>query len=229
MFKEEHICTYISNTGKGNIFLYSNNIIKSFFDECILELLDNQKYRALLSAYDNYLMEHSVNTAILTAFLALEQDLPKDIAKELVTAALFHDIGKLNIPKNILYKPDRLTEQEWAIMQAHPRIGCALIRPHKPSSLVLDVIRYHHTGFNGKGYPKIGARGCENWDLIQVVTLADAFDAMASKRSYRQRMPLSLIYNEIQKNLGKQFDPISGHFLLGALENMYPAKGMMFI
>lgn len=230
VLKEKFIETYISSCLEKNIFISSNKFIKSFFIECILEVLDDMNYLKLLSTYDDSLAVHSINTAILTVFLSVEQDLPKDIIKELVIGALFHDLGKLYLPKNILYKAGGLTEKEWAIIQTHPNIGYTLMKRYKPTQLVLDIIKYHHSGFNKSGYPKVEARRNMDWDLIQIVALADAFDAMSSKRSYREQMPLTLIHKEIETNLGKQFDPISGHYLLSAIDNfMCPEKGKMLL
>lgn len=120
--------------------------------------------------------------------------------------ALFHDVGKIGIPDTILRKPERLSDQEWAEVRAHPIIGASLLAQMPELDAIRPIILAHHERWDGTGYPN-GIRG----DLIpraaQIIAVADAFEAMTSPRSHRRAVTPDLAVAELRACAGSQFDP----------------------
>lgn len=215
--KQEYLRLEIEQLMKKSLFIGQNEIYQDLYRHVIEQVLNDSKFNCLLQImylYDTHLFEHSINTSLLSMFLALDQQIPSPLCKDLAIGGLFHDLGKVLIPLKILQKTGPLSEDEWRIMKLHPEYGYEIIRAFPVSSLVLEVILYHHCGYILNGYPKIIYSRSEQWQLIQIVTIADAFDAMVSKRTYRKDLPLVDIYREIKNNLGKQFEPVSGNLML---------------
>jgi HD-GYP domain-containing protein (c-di-GMP phosphodiesterase class II) len=117
-----------------------------------------------------------------------------------------HDIGKIGIRDDILLKPGRLSAEEFEKIKEHPVIGANMLSQLGLWDQERQIIRCHHERFDGKGYPD-GLRGEEIPFLARILSLADAYDAMASDRAYRRRMDENLILDIIQKEADAQFDP----------------------
>lgn len=117
-----------------------------------------------------------------------------------------HDIGKINIPKEILIKKMPLNDTEWNMLKEHPQNGVDIIEPVKSLSRVKPIILYHHEKFDGTGYPE-GLKGNEIPYLARILTVVDSFDAMTSNRPYNKRKTYSEGIEELRKWSGKQFDP----------------------
>ena len=154
-------------------------------------------------------MGMTMTQKILAAHAGLENDLVEIIRQ----AGLLHDIGKIGIPDSILTKQGRLTLEEFSIMREHVERSIEMIR-HLPSlDYVIPAVLGHHERFDGRGYP----RGISGEDIpvsARCLTIADAFDAMVSKRSYKNKMPVEQALNEIERNLGTQFDPHLGRLFI---------------
>ncbi|MGA9775064.1 MAG: HD-GYP domain-containing protein, partial [Candidatus Dormiibacterota bacterium] len=121
--------------------------------------------------------------------------------------ALLHDIGKIGVPDAILMKPGPLTDDEWAVMRTHPRLGFEMVADVRQLERAREIILNHHERFDGKGYP----RGLSGEDIpleARVFTIADSFDAMISDRPYRQGMSVAEARAEVRRCSGTQFDPI---------------------
>ncbi len=117
-----------------------------------------------------------------------------------------HDIGKLEIPKEIVHKTSRLTDEEYEIMKQHPVIGEAILKPIKSLQHILPAVRNHHEKWNGTGYPD-SLKG-ENIPIsARIVSLVDSFDAMIEDRPYRKALSMDQAISELRKNAGIQFDP----------------------
>lgn len=120
--------------------------------------------------------------------------------------ALLHDIGKIGVPDAILLKPDRLTDEEWAVMRQHPTLGFNMLRGIFFLAGAAPVVLHHHERFDGGGYPA-GLRGDAIPLGARVFAVADTFDAMTSDRPYRRALPYEVAREEIEKCAGSQFDP----------------------
>ncbi len=162
---------------------------------------------ATIELKDPYTRGHSERVAFYANSLAraLNQYSETELAS-FYNACLLHDIGKVNIPDAILMKPSRLDAEEFEIIKSHPVSGAEAIQKVNGLQRDIDVIKYHHERWDGKGYPD-QLSGEETPLLARVVAIADAFDAMTSSRSYRNALPLEEAYKRILEGKGTQFDP----------------------
>ena len=116
-------------------------------------------------------------------------------------------IGKIGISENILNKPGELTAQEWAEMKKHPDASWRILSGVKEFAELANFVLEHHERWDGKGYPK-GLKGSEISLEARIIALADAYDAMTSKRSYRNALSEDEAVDEIRENAGLQFDKV---------------------
>ena len=130
----------------------------------------------------------------------------KAALNELRTLGLLHDIGKIAIDNSILNKSDRLTKEEWNEIKRHPEIGYRILSSVNDMAELAGFILAHHERWDGKGYPK-GIKGTDIPLQARITAVADAYDAMTSKRAYRDPLPESVAVDELEKNAGTQFDP----------------------
>ena len=119
---------------------------------------------------------------------------------------LLHDIGKVGIPEAILGKTGPLSDDEWEVMRTHPVLGAQIVEPIAFLGDAVEVIRFHHERFDGKGYPE-GRRGRQIPLAARIFAVVDSFDAMTSDRPYRKAMPLDRALEELELGRGTQFDP----------------------
>jgi HD-GYP domain-containing protein (c-di-GMP phosphodiesterase class II) len=128
----------------------------------------------------------------------------KDI-HHIYLAGLLHDIGKIGVSESVLRKRGKLTDEERAVICAHPRIGASILSEIRQMDDIVPGVLCHHERLDGKGYPQ-GLAG-EQIPLIgKIISLADSFDAMTSKRVYRDAMSIRRALSEIEKGIGTQFD-----------------------
>ena len=119
---------------------------------------------------------------------------------------LLHDIGKVGIPVSILTKPGRLSDEEFEIIKRHPTLGAGIMKDFSSIPGVVNGIRYHHERYDGKGYND-GLKGDEIPLEGRIICVADSYDAMSSKRCYRNALSYDFILDELKRNAGTQFDP----------------------
>jgi putative nucleotidyltransferase with HDIG domain len=163
---------------------------------------------ATLELKDPYTRGHSERVASYALFLAKEIDkFSKEEQKSFYYACLLHDIGKVHIPDQILMKPEKLTIEEFEIIKSHPSVGAEAVKNVEGIKDCICVIRSHHERWDGKGYPD-QLKEEEIPLLARVTSIADAFDAMTSSRSYRAAMPVEEAYQRIIDGKGSQFDPM---------------------
>ena len=139
--------------------------------------------------------------------------LTDEYMKDLVVAAPLHDIGKIHVPDAVLNKPGRLTDEEFAIMKAHTTTGEKLLKHAKDElgeyrylTMAVEMATYHHEWWNGKGYP-YGISGTDIPLCARIMAVADVFDALISKRIYKDAMPLEKAYSIIREESGTHFEP----------------------
>lgn len=145
---------------------------------------------------------------------------------DMVVAAPLHDIGKIHIPDAVLNKPGKLTEDEFEIMKGHTTAGEELLAHAKEEfgesgylNTALEMAAYHHEWWNGKGYP-YGISGSEIPLCARIMAVADVFDALTSKRCYKNAMPLEKAYAIIREESGTHFDPVVVEAFFAAVEDI---------
>ena len=151
--------------------------------------------------------EHSRRVASYAAALGEACSLPAERAETLHLAALLHDIGKIAIPQNVLFRAGPLNDDEWGIMRLHPRIGYELLNHFSELDDTANVVYSHHERFDGSGYPR-GLRGCDIPLEARLFSVVDTFDAITSNRPYRVSQSVEYGRSEIGKNKNRQFDPL---------------------
>ena len=160
----------------------------------------------ILEAKDHYTRGHSERVAEYTEKIALRMGFPKGKVDIIKKVAQLHDIGKLSIQQTILNKTGKLTEEEWKIIQSHPIVGEDILKPIVFDQELLNLVRSHHERYDGKGYPD-KLEGEEIDIFAQIVSVADAYDAMSSARAYRLAFNKEKVIEELQRNSGTQFNP----------------------
>ncbi len=121
-------------------------------------------------------------------------------------AALLHDVGKIGIDESIINKKGRLTEEEYEVIKQHPVMGNQILSSINEYPYLSIGAHYHHERYDGKGYPD-KLKGEDIPEIARIISVADAYDAMSSNRSYREAIPQQLVREEIIKGAGTQFDP----------------------
>jgi len=160
-----------------------------------------------LEARDVYTRGHSQRVSEVSMMIGERMGLTAEALEELRVGTILHDIGKIGVPDSILNKPGRLTDEEFHIMKSHPVIGYEICSPLGLSEGVLMIIRNHHEKLDGSGYPD-GLKGGELPLSLRIVCVADAFDAMSSRRPYRHVMAMNRVLAELSAGAGVQFDPV---------------------
>ena len=156
--------------------------------------------------YDNYTFTHMVNVSILTMGQARALGIEGRLLREFGLSALMHDIGKVRTPKEILNKPEKLTDTEFDIMRRHVVDGAEILRRTPEMPILAPVVAFeHHLRNDGSGYPVGAHRTTLNLGTM-LCSIADVYDAMRSQRSYQQAFPTDRILAVLQRNDGTQFD-----------------------
>jgi putative nucleotidyltransferase with HDIG domain len=155
---------------------------------------------------DPFVVEHSRHVARYAAMMATELGFPPARIQLVYQAGLIHDIGKLAIPEAILFKPGRLTQEEYEVIKEHVTAGADLLDDFQSLQSVATFVRHHHERFDGRGYPDKLA-GEEIPMEARILALADAVEAMASDRPYRKGSTVDAILHEVEQLAGTQFDP----------------------
>ncbi len=159
-----------------------------------------------LEIHDRYTGGHSEEVALLSQQIARELGLNEDKIKDAYWAGLVHDIGKLLIPKAILNKETKFTQKDYELIKKHPRWAYKLLKESKRLDKIAEYVLYHHERWDGMGYPE-GIAG-QNIPLIsRILTVADSYSAMTSKRAYHKALDQKAAKVELQNNAGEQFDP----------------------
>ena len=162
-----------------------------------------------IDAKDPYTRGHSERVSTYAKMLAEAANLGPEIIEQASRCGKVHDIGKINVPGDILRKPARLTDEEFAQITVHPEVSYKILYPIPQMRDVLPGVLEHHEKWDGSGYPnklvgeKISVLG-------RIICIADCFDAMTTTRSYRPAREVGEVLVEIEKCLGKHFDPKLG-------------------
>ena len=159
-----------------------------------------------IDAKDEYTNGHSIRVGYYSKVIAENMGMNSDEVDNIYYIALLHDIGKIAIPDSILNKPGRLTDEEFAVMKSHTTRGAKILKGISTIPQIIEGAKSHHEKFDGSGYPE-GLSG-ENIPFVaRIICCADCFDAMASKRVYKEPFSLEKIISEFERCAGTQFDP----------------------
>lgn len=159
-----------------------------------------------IEASDEYTRGHSDRVTKLAIQIAKQLELGRADIDTLKFACILHDVGKIGIIKEVLNKPDKLTEAEFNIIKMHPALGEEIIAPVAFLAPIRPTVRHHHERFDGRGYPD-GLKGENIPYLSRIIAVADTYDAMTSERPYRPALSTELALAEIKRCSGTQFDP----------------------
>ena len=158
-----------------------------------------------IDAKDNYTNGHSTRVAEYSKEIAKRYGYSPERQEEIYMMGLLHDVGKIGIPDEIINKPGRLSDEEFAIIKEHPEKGAKILSSVPEMPKLATGARWHHERFDGRGYPD-GLKGDEIPEEARIIAVADAYDAMTSSRSYREKMPVENVISELKKGMGTQFD-----------------------
>ena len=170
-----------------------------------------------IDAKDPYTHGHSSRVAEYSRKLAEMKGKSKSECTDIYFAALLHDVGKIGIPANIINKPGKLTDEEYEIIKQHTAKGAQILQSISEYPSLSICTLSHHERYDGKGYPH-GLKGTEINETARIVAVADAYDAMTSKRSYRDPIPQQKVREELVKGVGTQFDPEYAKLMLHLID-----------
>lgn len=186
-----------------------------------LERISMQIVKALsgaVDAKDTYTNGHSLRVAEYSKEIARRAGLSKEMQDDIYMMGLLHDVGKIGVPDAIINKPAHLTEEEFAVIRNHPVMGARILKNIKDFPKLITGARWHHERYDGKGYPD-GIAGEEIPLEARIIAVADAYDAMSSRRSYRDVLSQEVVRLEIETGKGTQFDPVMTEIVLSMIDD----------
>ena len=191
---------------------------KEQLEQAYLDMVQTLRYT--VEAKDTYTRGHSDRVSEYSVLIGEKLGLPEDQIKTLRIGGLFHDIGKIGIPDSILLKPGKLTDDEYSEIKNHPSIGAHILGSAKIFQDIIPIVKHHHEKYDGNGYPS-KLEGEEIPYLARITAVADTFDAMTSRRSYRGPIDVEQVKEEIKRCEGTQFDPQIAEVFLDILNNEF--------
>ncbi len=188
---------------------FQNNLFRKEEAKKNQQRLFEQTAMALVNAIDakdRYTHGHSSRVADYSRKIAEYSGKSPEECNEIYYAALLHDVGKIGIPEHIINKEGKLTEEEYAVIKQHPVLGEQILHSISEFPALGIGALYHHERYDGKGYPN-KLIGTDIPEYARIISVADAYDAMTSRRSYRDPIPQQKVREEFVKGVGAQFDP----------------------
>lgn len=170
-----------------------------------------------IDAKDTYTNGHSTRVAEYSRAIAKRAGFNEKQQNDIYMMGLLHDVGKIGIPESIINKPARLTDEEYNVIQNHPSMGARILSNITEFPKLATGARWHHERYDGKGYPD-GIAGEDIPVEARMIAIADAYDAMSSRRSYRDVLPQDYIRGELVKGRGTQFDPVFTDVMLEMID-----------
>lgn len=159
-----------------------------------------------IDAKDRYTNGHSTRVAQYSREIARRYGYTTKQQEDIYMMGLLHDVGKIGIPDSVINKPGILTPEEYEVIKTHSRVGARILRKIEEMPKLVEGARWHHERYDGKGYPD-GLVGESIPEEARIIAVADAYDAMSSRRSYRDILPQEKVRSEIEQGKGTQFDP----------------------
>ena len=172
----------------------------------------------IIDAKDRYTNGHSQRVANYSREIARRLGKTAEEQSQIYYAGLLHDVGKIRVPKEVINKPGRLNEDEFRQIKIHTVTGYYILKEIYKEGPILHAAKFHHERFDGKGYP-MGLSGEGIPEVARIVGVADAYDAMASDRSYRKALPQAAVRREIEMGRSGQFDPVIADVMLDMIDD----------
>lgn len=170
-----------------------------------------------IDAKDTYTNGHSGRVADYSREIAKRYGYSEQKQKDIYMMGLLHDVGKIGVPDAVINKPAKLNDEEYELIKNHPVMGARILKNIKEMPSLATGARWHHERYDGKGYPD-GLSGSEIPEEARIIAVADAYDAMSSRRSYREPLPQGVVREEIMKGKGTQFDPEFAQIMLEMID-----------
>ena len=189
---------------------------KDQLEQAYLDMIQTLRYT--VEAKDSYTRGHSDRVSEYSVLIGEKLGLSAEQIKTLRIGGLFHDIGKIGIPDSILLKPSKLTDEEYSQIKNHPSIGAHILGSAAIFQDIIPIVKHHHERYDGNGYPS-RLKGEEIPYLARIAAVADTFDAMTSRRSYRGPIDIEHVKEEIKRCEGTQFDPQIAEVFIEILNN----------
>lgn len=174
--------------------------------------------RQTVEAKDPYTRGHSDRVSEYSVLIGKKLGLDEKTLHILKIGGLFHDIGKIGIPDSILLKESKLSDEEYSQIKNHPMIGVHMLGDAAIFTDILPIVKHHHERYDGRGYPS-QLVGDDIPYVARIAAVADTFDAMTSKRSYRDSLPIDVVRAEIERCSGTQFDSNIAKVFLDIMDN----------
>lgn len=204
-----------------NVIKDMNNKLQDTYDQLERAYMESiQTLRYTVEAKDSYTRGHSDRVSEFSVLIGKYLGLSEEEIKTLRIGGLFHDIGKIGVPDSILLKEGKLTDDEYSEIKNHPTIGAHILSTATIFQDIIPIVKHHHEKYDGFGYPG-KLKGEEIPYFARIAAVADTFDAMTSKRTYRDALPLDTVIAEITRCKGTQFDPKIADVFLDILEHHY--------
>ncbi len=172
----------------------------------------------IIDAKDRYTNGHSQRVANYSREIARRLGKNAEEQMQIYYAGLLHDVGKIRVPKEVINKPGRLSEDEFKQVKIHTVTGYYILKEIYKEGPILNAARFHHERYDGRGYP-MGLSGENIPEVARIVGVADAYDAMASDRSYRKALSQATVRSEIEMGRSEQFDPIIADVMLDMIDD----------
>jgi len=176
-----------------------------------------------LEAKDEYTQGHSERVSEIAVSIGRHLSLSETEVSDIWLAGLLHDIGKIGVRESVLNKPGKLNDEEWKSIQNHPVVAERILCPIEELTAVISVVRHHHERFDGSGYPD-GLAESEIPLGARILSVADAYDALTSRRPYRDALSVSDALSVLEDASGTQFDPVIVRAFLALPELHKPAS-----
>jgi len=196
-----------------------NTELKHTYDlleKAYMESIETLRYT--VEAKDTYTRGHSDRVSELSVLLGKKVGVTEEELKTLQIGGLFHDVGKIGVPDIILQKNTKLTDPEYSEIKNHPSIGAHILSTATIFKDIIPIVKHHHEKYDGTGYPGM-LKGDKIPYLARIAAIADSFDAMTSRRTYRDSLPIEVVISEFEKHRGTQFDPELTDAFLDILKN----------
>lgn len=207
MLHNNLILTYCINNLESQFSHLDYNIICNANEMVSYMLFESHEspwweFVKVLSNYIDWVYEHSINTAFISLIIADRLDYSAQEQMKVCMGAIFHDIGKLLVPKDIIQKPGSLTGEEMSIVKHHCKLGYDMLRNSDLPDCCNDIILQHHERLDGSGYP-YGLTENQISDYSKIVMIADVLDAITSYRPYKQKKSMNTAIQELSNDESK--------------------------